>query len=433
MAIVCGTDLSELALEGLTAALAIARRRGDGDLVLVHVIDPDRAGADDAASRDKLTTAARARIDVDATRLAVGTPIRVRGEVKVGPAIPTLVAATTSEGGDLLVISAKGHTNSSLHKLGAIAGGIAETASVPVLIVRDAAPFVAWAAGERPLRVLIGLDESASCEPAIAQVKLLREAGPVDVAIAHVYYADEAARRYGLRARSMVDADPELERLLERDLEHRLGELPGEGTITFHPRPGLGRIGDHLLEIADASNADVILIGTRQKGGLGRLSSVSSLVLHDAKQSVWCVPSSMHLGRLDVPRFRVAVVATDLSDFANHAVPYGYTLVGERGGEVHLVHVRDEDHEGADAASLERRLLTLVPPNQTGVVTRVHVLNGDDTARIIGEAAERLGADVVVVASRGRSGITRALLGSVADKLLRTCRRPVLVLRPPTE
>jgi nucleotide-binding universal stress UspA family protein len=61
------------------------------------------------------------------------------------------------------------------------------------------------------------------------------------------------------------------------------------------------------------------------------------------------------------------------------------------------------------------------------------VLSGDDTAQVIGEAAERLAADVVVIASRGRSGITRALLGSVADKLLRTCRRPVLVLRPPTE
>ena len=43
------------------------------------------------------------------------------------------------------------------------------------------------------------------------------------------------------------------------------------------------------------------------------------------------------------------------------------------------------------------------------------------------------GADVVVIASHARSGISRVLLGSVADKLLRTCHRPVLVLRPPTE
>ena len=432
MAIVCGTDLSEDSFDGLTAALAIASRRGEPELLLVNVLDAEAARDD--AGRDKLAASARARLESDADRLARNSNVRVRGEVLFGPAVGSLVAATETEGGSLLVVGAKGHTNAPLIKLGGTSEALAGSASVPVLIVRDAAPFVAWAAGERPLRVMIGLDESASCEPAIAQVRQLRQAGPVDVVIGHVYYADEAARHYGLRMKSMVDRDPELERLLERDLERRLGTLPGEGTVEFHPRPGLGRIGDHLLELADAAKVDVILVGTRQKGGLGRLSSVSALVLHDAKQSVWCVPATAHLtGALDVPRFRVTMVATDLSDLGNQAVPYGYTLLGERGGEVHLVHVRDEDHEGHDPAAIERDLLALIPPNQRGVVTRAHVVHGDDTARVIGETAERLGADVVVVASRGRSGITRALLGSVADKLLRTCRRPVLVLRPPTE
>ena len=160
---------------------------------------------------------------------------------------------------------------------------------------------------------------------------------------------------------------------------------------------------------------------------------VSSLILHDAKQSVLCVPASAHLGNLAVPRFRVVVVATDLSDFGNHAAPYGYPLLGDRGGEVHLVHVRDEDHEGADADAIEQRLHRLIPTTAAGVITRTHVVTGDDTARVIGETAERLGADVVVIASHARGGISRAILGSVADKLLRMCRRPVLVLRPPAE
>jgi nucleotide-binding universal stress UspA family protein len=310
---------------------------------------------------------------------------------------------------------------------------VAHSATVPVLVVRAADPFVAWAKGERPLKVMLGLDESASCEPAIALLRMLRAAGPVDVIAAHVYYADEAARKYGLKPRSMVDADPELERLIGRDLERRLGEVAGTGSITFRARCGLGRIGDHLLEIADADNVDVILVGTRQKGGLGRLSSVSSLILHDAKQSVWCVPTSANLANLDVPRFRVVVVATDLSEFGNHAVPYGYSLLGDRGGEVHLVHVRDEDHEGTDLAALQQRMQALLLPNQPKAAARIHIVSGDDTARVIGETAERLGADVVVIASHARGGITRALLGSVADKLLRTCRRPVLVLRPPSE
>jgi len=430
MAIVCGTDLSDLSADAVTAALAIAQRRGDHAMVLVNVLDPDVSEDGEA---EALARAARTRIDADAARLSRGGDVQVRGEVIIGPTVPSMIATTETEGGDLLVVSSKGHSNTPLVKLGGVSGGVASTASVPVLIVRDSAPFVAWAAGERPLKVMLGLDDSASCEPVMARVRRLRGVGPVDVVAAHVYYADEAGRRYGMRSDSMVDVDPALERLIIRDLERRLGALPGVGTVIYRPRCGLGRIGDHLLEIADAENVDVIVVGTRQKGGLGRLSSVSSLILHDAKQSVWCVPASITLGRADVPRFRIAVVATDLSEFGNHAVAYGFTLVGERGGEVHLVHVRDEDHEGTDAAAIQQRLLALVPPNQAGVISRAHVATGDDTARVIGETAERLGADVVVIASHARSGISRALLGSVADKLLRTCRRPVLVLRPPTE
>ena len=74
-----------------------------------------------------------------------------------------------------------------------------------------------------------------------------------------------------------------------------------------------------------------------------------------------------------------------------------------------------------------------MPPGQANVTSQAHVVTADDPAKTIGETAERLGADVVVLASRARSGLTRALLGSVADKVLRSCRRPVLILRPPTE
>jgi nucleotide-binding universal stress UspA family protein len=429
MAIVCGTDLSDNSADALTAALAIAQRRGDREIVLVNVLDPHAS----EGKTDALATAARQRIDADASRLSQGSDVKVRGEVLLGAPVPSMIAATETEGGDLLVVASKGHSNQQLAKLGGTSGGVAATAAVPVLVVRDAAPFLAWAKDEQPLKVMLGLDESASSEPAIVLLRQLRSAGPVDVIAAHIYYADEAARKYGVKAKSMVDADPAIERMIVRDLERRLGELPGKGTVTFRPRPGLGRIGDHLLEVADAENVDVILVGTRQKGGLGRLSSVSSLILHDAKQSVWCVPASAHLGRLDVPRFRVVVVATDLSDFGNHAVPYGYTLLGDRDGEVNLVHVRDEEHEGADTATIDQRLHALAPVNRPGVITRTHVVTGDDTARVIGETAERLGADVVVIASHARSGLSRALLGSVADKLLRSCSRPVLVLRPPTE
>jgi nucleotide-binding universal stress UspA family protein len=132
----------------------------------------------------------------------------------------------------------------------------------------------------------------------------------------------------------------------------------------------------------------------------------------------------------EVPRFRTAVVATDLSDFANRAVPYAYGVVGD-GGEVHIVHVVDDDAE-IDLAALTAEVAALAPRG-VKATTVAHVIHGDDAARVVGETAERVGADVVCIASHGRTGLTRALMGSVADKLLRACRRPVMILRPPAD
>jgi nucleotide-binding universal stress UspA family protein len=49
--------------------------------------------------------------------------------------------------------------------------------------------------------------------------------------------------------------------------------------------------------------------------------------------------------------------------------------------------------------------------------------------RVIGEVAERLRANLIVMATHGRSGISHLLLGSVTEKVIRTAPCPVLTLR----
>jgi len=430
MPLVCGTDLSENSLEAIASAVAIATRRGDTEMVLVNVLDSATIADDDA--RDKLVESARRRLDADAARFSAGSSMTIRTEVLLGPAVPTLLAFAETEGCEMLVVSSKGYTNSPIYRLGGTAERLAQSSQIPILIIRDSAPFVGWARGERPLRVMAGVDESASCEPAIRFVKALRKVGPSDIVIGHVYYADEAAQRYGIKVSSLVDPNPEIERLLIRDLERRFGHVGGEGELIVRPMRGLGRIGDHLLELADTEKVDLIVIGARHKGGLGRLSSVSAVVLHDARQSVLCIPPApVVVDAVEVPRFRVSLVATDLSDFGNRAVPYAYGIV-DTGGEVHLVHVVEDDD--TDEEPLKERLDALSPRAQLNNLTTIaHVVRGHDAARAIAETAERVGADVICIASHGRSGLTRALVGSVADKLLRASRCPVLVLRPPED
>jgi nucleotide-binding universal stress UspA family protein len=58
------------------------------------------------------------------------------------------------------------------------------------------------------------------------------------------------------------------------------------------------------------------------------------------------------------------------------------------------------------------------------------VIESGSAADGIVDAARAGNADLILMASHGRGGLERALLGSVADKVLRATTRPVLITRP---
>jgi nucleotide-binding universal stress UspA family protein len=410
MSIICGTDLSPGSARALEVARALAGQRGDKDVVLVHVIDEE-------------ANPEQARRALDEFVAKAPGPIDVRAELLVGDTAKTLDSFAHTEGSDLIVIASSSGDHGLL-KLGTSAEKVIVHADVPVIVVRDPQPWLDFAAGKRALRILLGIDDSVACELGIQWTHALRTRGQVEVVLGAIYYPDDAADHYGFEAKAVVDRNPVIEQLIERDLLRRFG---GGENLQARTRRGLGRIGDHVIELAKEARVDAIIVGTSQKTGLGRLGSVSSIVVHDSAQSVICVPPNANIPTMQVPRLQSAIVATDLSTFANGAVPFAFALTDE-GGEVHIAHVIDEDAT-IDEPEVLRQLVALAPAAMKRTV-KAHILRGDDPARTIAQAAARLGVDAICIASHGRSGITRALVGSVADKLLRATRKPVLVLRP---
>ncbi|MDQ3338060.1 MAG: universal stress protein [Myxococcota bacterium] len=419
MSIICGTDLSAASGGALEVAVALAALRGDREVVLVHIVDPDLGGAD--AAREQAIEQAQSTLDAQAAKAATAA-VAVRPQLVVGPAAEALVGLAETEHTDLLVIAARS-TSTTLLRLGTTTANIITRTHVPVLVIRDPQPWLAFARKERPVRLLVGMEDSATADLGVQWTHALRTLGQVDVVLGAIYYPDDAAARYGLESRNLVDADPEVESLMTRDLIRRFGDARN---VVARPRRGLGRIGDHMVELARDEKVDAIVIGTGQKTGIGRLGSVSSVIVNDATQSVVCVPPQAQIKTMVVPVVRSVVVATDLSAFANRAVAHGFAIA-EPDAEVHIVHVV-KDGEG-DHGDLSKQLSALAPPNTKQKVTP-HVIHGDDAADTIAQCAARLGADVICIASHGRSGISRALVGSVADRLLRATRVPVLVLRP---
>jgi nucleotide-binding universal stress UspA family protein len=150
--------------------------------------------------------------------------------------------------------------------------------------------------------------------------------------------------------------------------------------------------------------------------------------------------------------YRSLVVPTDLSGRAARALEHACSLVAPK-GKVHLVHVLEypdipnpmyahygratfspeerERLQRAAQAELDTLARTCAPPE--GVVLERHMVDaphGKTVDRLCAKIDE-VGADLVCIASHGRSGLKRVLLGSVAEALLRRCRVPTLVVRVP--
>ena len=81
----------------------------------------------------------------------------------------------------------------------------------------------------------------------------------------------------------------------------------------------------------------------------------------------------------------------------------------------------------------EEKLLGLRPAESDlpGVAVSVEAVIHADAASALCEAAERFGADVICMGSRGHSRLGVALLGSVAQAVIARAHRPVLVVPPP--
>ena len=85
-----------------------------------------------------------------------------------------------------------------------------------------------------------------------------------------------------------------------------------------------------------------------------------------------------------------------------------------------------EDAEEATKAILDEQVQKIREAG--GQIAGTHLMLGDPDAEIVG-LAERLSAGLIVMGSRGRGRLRRALLGSVADSVIRHAHCSVVVLR----
>jgi nucleotide-binding universal stress UspA family protein len=160
-----------------------------------------------------------------------------------------------------------------------------------------------------------------------------------------------------------------------------------------------------------------------------------------------------------IPRYRTILYATDLSVNAAHAFRHAIALARQDGGGIHILHVLPEvepamlnyistvmgeerladlelEHKEEVRELIRDRLRQFASdeltdhPEDMGRISAIEVHHGSPVGQIL-ETADRIEADLIVVGSHGKGRLKHALLGSVAEKMLRKSQRPVLVVPLP--
>jgi nucleotide-binding universal stress UspA family protein len=128
--------------------------------------------------------------------------------------------------------------------------------------------------------------------------------------------------------------------------------------------------------------------------------------------------------------FQAIVLALDGSEGADRAVPTAAALAERDGARVIVAHAQTRSVETEINAHLDRQISDLRAADiATEVVIARSVVEGRE-ADAIAQIAHDGGADVIVIAGRGRSPFAGAILGSVTQRLLHVADRPVLVVPP---
>lgn len=136
---------------------------------------------------------------------------------------------------------------------------------------------------------------------------------------------------------------------------------------------------------------------------------------------------------------RRILAPSDLSETATAAVRRACDMLSESGGELVVLHVVVPDHLHGSSEEENQRLLNELDASvplwaaDKGIHVETKVIHRRELAKAICEQARELDADLICMGSRGRTGITRALLGSVTEGVLRNTTLPLLVVPPPTK
>lgn len=239
---------------------------------------------------------------------------------------------------------------------------------------------------------------------------------------------------------------------MEAEAGRRLESLVDEEARRFAGASATVRRGTPFLEIinfAKDEEIDLVCLPTRARTGVDRMlfGSVAEKVVRMAPCPVLTVPPSE-----DEPsafRLRRVLHPTDFSDYSDRALPYAVSFARRYDADLLMIHVvtvwdydpanpewrfpslEEEQRKAAEdtaQASLEAHAEEKIADE---LRVEKKLVKGFDPPLEIVRTAEDEEADLIVMATHGRTGLRHVLMGSTAEKVIRYAECPVLTIKHP--
>lgn len=281
-----------------------------------------------------------------------------------------------------------------------------------------------------PRCIVLASDLSARCDRALGRADLLARNWSAKLIIAHAVHPAEIAHRDRLTSNVPSWRRPQSwVQVLERDLS---ADLSAEG-IDAISTVLVGSTVEKILQLVDDEAAELVILGIAKDARMDRLQLGSTA---DALIRRSRVPVLNVRGRARTA-YRHVVVATDFSEPSLQALQLAaHWFEGVRLTLFHAYSVPGSPLPAAAAPSESWRTAiqhecdahlakAALPP----VVGLKCVLEQGAPEALLGDFVASSAVDLVVLGSHGRSGFSRAMLGSTAENLLHALDCDTLVVR----
>jgi nucleotide-binding universal stress UspA family protein len=291
-------------------------------------------------------------------------------------------------------------------------------------------------------KILIPLDGSPLAERALLHVLQLAPPNSVELVLVNVI----ETYRYSATTMGMtpVDVLRYVRSGIEAYIENQRSQLEArQYAVQTYILEGDAAGG--ILEVADTTEADLIIMTTHGRSGVARwaLGSVAERVIHNAPLPVWLVRENTRV--ISPHEMQRILVPLDGSAMAETALDQAQSLAQETGAELLLLRVVPEPDdinrrmifatESSAQTALatwrnhaEQYLARVVQERiAAGIVTRTLVTSGAPVRSML-DTISTESIDAIVMATHARLGFDRLLRGSVAAEVLRHAGCPLLLV-----